>query len=173
MFVELIATVFAGIAAAGIVLALNKGLGGRLPKWFMPVAAGLAMIGATVSNEYSWYPRTKASLPDGLVIAETVEAKALYKPWTYAYPYVERFMAVDTATIRKHDAAPSHRLVDIYLFGRWSPVSKLPILADCETRRRAALTDAISFESDGIVTGAEWLTPPEGDNMLATICEAS
>ncbi len=173
MFVELIGTVFAGIAAAGIVLLLNKLLSGRLPKWFMPVAAGLAMIGATVSNEYSWFPRTKASLPDGVVIAETVEAKALYKPWTYAYPYVERFMAVDTATIRNHEAKPSHRLVDIYLFGRWAPVSKLPVLADCEQMRRAALTDAISFEDDGTVQGAEWLTPPKGDSMLATICGAS
>lgn len=173
MFVELIGTVFAGIAAAGFVLVLNMLLKGRLPKWFMPVAAALAMIAMTVYLEYTWFSRTNADLPEGLVIAETVEAKAAYKPWTYAYPYVERFMAVDTATIRKHPAAPSHRLVDIYLFGRWSPVSKLPVLADCEQMRRAALTDAISFEDDGTVNGAAWLTPPEGDSMLATICEAS
>ena len=40
MFWELIATLMAGFAAAGVVLLLNKILRGRLPKWAMPIAAG-------------------------------------------------------------------------------------------------------------------------------------
>lgn len=170
MFLELIATFFAGVAAAGIVMLLNKVLGGRLPRWFMPVAAGAAMIATTISNEYSWYPRTAGNLPEGLVIAETVESKAFYRPWTHAKPYIERFVAVDTATIRTHPDQPSFKLADVYLFGRWSPISKLPVLADCTEMKRAALTDAISFEEDGTVTGAEWQRPDAGDAILKTIC---
>ena len=58
MFVELIATIVAGIACAGLVMPLNISTGRRLPKWMMPVAAGLGMIGMTISNEYTWYART-------------------------------------------------------------------------------------------------------------------
>ena len=34
MFVELIAAFVAGIAAAGVVMLVNRLLGGRLPRWF-------------------------------------------------------------------------------------------------------------------------------------------
>ena len=38
MFLELIAVIFAGIAAAGVVMLLNRTLKGRLPRWMAPVA---------------------------------------------------------------------------------------------------------------------------------------
>ena len=65
MFVELIATIFAGIACAGIAMALNRLTGRRLPKWIMPIAAGAGMIGMTISNEYTWFGRTAERLPAG------------------------------------------------------------------------------------------------------------
>ena len=66
MFVELIATIFAGIACAGIAMLLNRLTGRRLPKWIIPIAAGAGMLGMTVSNEYTWYSRTAETLPEGL-----------------------------------------------------------------------------------------------------------
>lgn len=171
MFLELIATFVAGFAGAGIVLLLNKLLGGRLPKWLMPVAAGLAMIATTISSEYGWFPRTKGNLPEGMQIIETVQNKAFYRPWTYITPFTERFVALDTPSIQTHDAHPDWRLADIYLFGRWSPVHKIPVLADCTGLRRAALTDAITFNDDGSVTGADWITVQETDATLGAICK--
>ena len=170
MFIELIATIVAGIAAAGLVMLINRAFRGRLPKWLAPVAAGVAMILATISNEYGWYGRTSASLPDEFVIAQTVESRALYRPWTYVRPFVERFVAVDRAAIRTHPDQPGVKLADVYLFGRWAPVSKLPVLVDCPNQRRAALTDAIEFQDDGIVAGAEWNTVAADDPVVSTIC---
>ena len=172
MFLELIATLVAGIAAAGLVLIANKLLRGRLPKWFMPVAAAAAMLAATIANEYGWYPRTKAALPAGLIIAETVESKALYRPWTYAYPYVERFAAVDAESVKTHEAQPGRKLANVFYFGRWAPVHKLPVLADCAGNRRAALTDGVSFGADGSIEGVDWIPVAESDPILVAICEA-
>lgn len=173
MFLELIATFVAGFAAAGVALLLNKILGGRLPKWVMPVAAGAAMIGMTINNEYGWYPRTKARLPDGLSIVETVENKSFYRPWTYAYPFTERFVAVDVATLKEHPQKPGHKLADVYLFGRWAPVHQVPVLADCAGRRQATLTDAVSFNEDGTVTGADWNDVAADDPTQSAICGAT
>ncbi|MCB1358100.1 MAG: hypothetical protein KDK53_16970 [Maritimibacter sp.] len=170
MFWELIATLVAGVAAAGVVLALGKLLRGRLPKWLMPVAAGAAMIAMTIYNEYGWFPRTQTGFPEGLEIVETVESRAWYRPWTYVAPYVERFVAVDTVTVRTHPAQPDQKLADVYLFGRWAPVHKLPVLVDCAGWRRAALADGIGFEDDGSVTGADWVGATEADGILATLC---
>lgn len=172
MFWELVATLVAGVAAAGLVLALGKLTGGRLPRWVMPVAAGAAMIAMAIYNEYGWYPRTEANLPDGLEIVETVENRVWYRPWTYAAPYVERFVAVDRLSVQTHEAVPEHRLADVYLFGRWAPVHRLPVLADCAGWRRAALTDGFAFEDDGSVTGADWADVPEDDAIVTALCGA-
>ncbi|MDX1744187.1 MAG: hypothetical protein R3186_11440, partial [Ruegeria sp.] len=100
MFLELIGTIFAGFAFAGVAMLVNKLTGGRLPRWSAPVAAGLGMIGVTIASEYSWYDRTFDPLSDQLVIVEKIESRALYRPWTYALPFVIRFSAIDPASVR-------------------------------------------------------------------------
>ncbi|PLX39344.1 MAG: hypothetical protein C0606_02115 [Hyphomicrobiales bacterium] len=172
MFLELIATLVAGFAGAGIVLLVNRTLGGRLPRWLMPVAAGATMIAVTVYSEYSWFSRTSGNLPKEFAVVEKVESRALYRPWTYLYPFVERFAAVDTGTVKTHPGQPGRKLADMYFFGRWAPVHKLPVLADCVAFERAALSDAVSFEKDGSVEGLDWLKVAQDDAIVTTICGA-
>ena len=170
MFVELIATVFAGIACAGIVLMLNIITGRRLPKWVMPVAAGLGMIGMTISNEYTWFDRTAARLPEGVRIATTVQEQGWLRPWTQIWPYTKRFAAADMATMRTNETLPDQRLVDLYFFGRWSPVTQAPMLFDCAGARSAVLIDGAEFAADGTVSNAAWEAMPGDDPILNTVC---
>ena len=171
MFVELIATVFAGIACAGIAMVLNIITGRRLPKWVMPVAAGLGMLGMTISNEYTWFQRTAERLPGGVSVAMTVDEQSWLRPWTQLWPYTKRFAAVDTATVRKNESLPEQRLADLYFFGRWSPVNQAPMLFDCAQARSALLIDGADFAADGSVADAEWQAMPEGDPILAMVCQ--
>lgn len=171
MFLELIATIFAGLAAAGVTMIVTRTSGGRLPKWLTPVAAGAAMIAATISNEYGWYNRTVQSLPEEFFIVETVESKALYRPWTYMHPFINRFAALDTQSVQRHKDAPALRLADMYFFGRWAPVNKLGVLADCAAHRRAAITEGVTLNPDGTATGAAWLPVPLNDPLVIKMCE--
>lgn len=171
MFLELVATAFAGIAAAGIVLILNKILGGRLPKWLMPIVAGLGMIGTTIANEYGWYGRTLATLPEGIVVAKAYENVSFYRPWTYAKPYVDQFAALDTATVRTNDKVPGQHMQDLLLFGRWSAVQKVPMLFDCTNNRQAALIDGMSFDETGNLVGGEWRAALSDDPVHTMACE--
>lgn len=171
MFIELIATIFAGIACAGVAMLLNILTGRRLPKWILPVAAGAGMIGTTVSNEYTWFSRTAETLPDGLEIAMTVDEQSWFRPWTQVRPYTKRFVAVDTATARTNENLPAQRLVDLYFFGRWSPVNQAPMLFDCEAARSAMLIDGAEFAEDGTVANADWQTVPRDDPILNLVCE--
>lgn len=172
MFYELVATIVAGVAGAGVALALNKLLGGRLPKWVMPIAAGVAMIAVSIANEYAWYGRNTANLPEGLVIVQTVENSSAYRPWTKIIPFTDRFMAVDTLSIRTHSAAPELRMVDTLFLGRWAAPNKLTVLADCAGLRRAPLFDSVDFGADGSIGGADWLSVPAEDPLLVAICSA-
>ncbi len=172
MFLELIATVFAGLATAGVVMLVGRWIPG-LPRWLTPVAAGAAMIAATIASEYGWYERTRTSLPQEFMVIETVENRALYRPWTYVVPFVDRFAAVDTASIQTHGARPDQRLADLYLLGRWAPVSKLPVAVDCAGSRRANLVDGVEFDAEGGLIGASWVSVDEGDSVVAAICGVS
>lgn len=170
MFLELIAVIFAGVAVAGVVMLVNRALGSRLPAWLAPVAAGLAMIGVTVASEYGWYARTVANLPKGLVVAETVERQNFYRPWTYVVPYTERFVAVDTATLRSHANQPDHHLAEIFFFGRWAPITQLSTVVDCASWRRAVVAADTTFSATGDIDGLEWVSPPAKDAILTTTC---
>jgi hypothetical protein len=142
VFFELIATFVAGLGAAGVMLLVNRVLGGRLPKWTIPVAAGATMIGVAVWSEMTWGARTARSLPDSVEVAERVTDSAWWRPWTYVWPQTVRLVALDTESIRTNDTAEDTRLVDLYLFGRWRPTAFVPQLVRCSDPARADVTDA-------------------------------
>lgn len=171
MLMELIATFIAGFAGAGVAMLLNRIVGGRLPRWLTPVAAGAAMLIATLSAEYGWYNRTSAALPDGLTVARAVEKKPGFRVWAYVFPYVDRFAAVDLHSIKTNDALPDQRIADLYLYGRWAQIQKMPVIVDCRNLERAQLTEGSAFADDGSITGVAWIKVPAGDPVLTTICE--
>ncbi|MBM1218686.1 hypothetical protein JQU17_00640 [Ponticoccus sp. SC2-23] len=171
MFLELIATIFAGIACAGVAMVLNLIVGRRLPKWILPVAAGLGMLGMTITNEYTWFDRTAAQLPEGVTVAMQVEEQGWLRPWTLLWPYTKRFVAVDIATARRNENLPDQRLADLYFFGRWSPVNQAPMLFDCAGARSALLIDGAEFAADGAVTDAGWQAMAPDDPILTLICD--
>ena len=137
MFLELIGVIVAGIAGAGVMMLITRATGGHLPKWMVPVAAGAAMLGTTISSEYSWFSRSSGNLPDGLVVVETGESKAFYRPWTYVVPYRDKFIALDQANIRANTDNPDLFLANLYFYGRWATVKSVEVMVNCATGARA------------------------------------
>lgn len=172
MFLELIATFVMGAGVAGLALILVKVTRGRLPRWIVPAAAGVAMISFSIWSEYSWFARTAGALPAPVVVAWTNNASAPWKPWTYAIPQTTRFVAVDTASIRTNDAAPGQRVVDLYLMGRWAPSQAMRILLDCPGARRVDLVSSTDRESQGPGDTLAWVKMDPADPVLTTACGA-
>ncbi|SFP41372.1 hypothetical protein [Tranquillimonas alkanivorans] len=170
MFLELLGVIFAGASGALVVFAANRATGGRLPRWLMPAVAGLAMIAATISLEYTWYSRTVAALPEGLVIADTVEERAIYRPWTYLAPYTDRFVALDRTSVQTNPDRPGERIANLYFFGRWAPLRQVPVAFDCTRNRRAPLVEGAGIAPDGHIEGAGWMQAPADDPLLAAAC---
>lgn len=170
MIFELIATVVAGVAAGLLVWAVNRTLKGRLPGWLVPVAAGAAMLAATISSEYSWYSRTAATMPASLIVAQTVEEVKFYRPWTYVKPFVSRYVAVDAASLRTHPDQPDQRIVNLVFFGRWARTSSVPMLFDCAGSRQADILDGVEFGPQGEVLNVTWRAIPAQDPLQTTAC---
>ncbi|MEM8824304.1 MAG: hypothetical protein AAGF30_11885 [Pseudomonadota bacterium] len=171
MFFELIGTLVAGFAAGILIWAINRTLlKGRLPGWLVPVSAGVAMLAATISSEYGWFARTKALMPEGMVVAQTIEETTFYRPWTYAKPFVSRFVAVDQATIRTHPSKPEQRIVELVFYGRWTRTAKVPVLFDCKNTKRADIVDGAEFGPDGDIVNAVWRDVPADGPVLKAAC---
>jgi len=169
MFLELIAAFAAAFAAAGVAILVNFLTGGRLPKWVTPVAAGAALMGYAVWSEYSWYERTAGILPEGVDVTFVNVSRAAYKPWTYAVPYVNRFAALDTLSVRTNEAVPHQRIADLYFYGRWSRRVGLEVVVDCSDGLLAPLASATLNET-GEATDAAWARPAEGDRTVEAAC---
>ncbi|MEM8796452.1 MAG: hypothetical protein AAGE61_12865 [Pseudomonadota bacterium] len=171
MGLELVATFAIGFAAAGVAMLINWLLGKRLPRWIVPVSAGGAMIAFAIFSEYAWFGRTKAALPEGIVVAHSVEEQVFYRPWTYVIPYVDRFIAVDRVSLRQNENFPDHKILDLLVYGRWAPVNRIRSIFDCANGRRADLTDGVSFTEEGELQGATWYNTGLDDPVTKTACE--
>ncbi|MBO6602253.1 hypothetical protein [Rhodophyticola sp.] len=170
MFFTLIATLFAGLAGAGMVMLLRTILKDRVPKWATPIAAGAAMIAATIGSEYAWYDGTLQTLPAGMEVVATRENQSWWRPWTFVVPYTDGFVAVDQSSVRTNDAVPGVHLLNVYVFARWQAATQIPSLVDCIRNRRADVIDGIEFDENGTPIDADWREVAPDDALLAAVC---
>lgn len=173
MFFELIGTIVAGVATGLLIWAINRTLlKGRLPQWLVPVSAGAAMLLATISSEYSWFNRAQSNMPEGFVVAQTVQESQYYRPWTYIKPYVSRFIAVDQGGARTHPSQPDKRIVNLVIYGRWARTARVPVLFDCAGNARADLADGVDFGADGEIINVVWQKMDVDEPLLQAACAA-
>lgn len=170
MFFELVGVVMAGLAAALFVYAIRRWAPERIPAWLLPAAAGGAMIAAGVSSEYGWYDRMSSQLPEGFVVAQTVQEQSALRPWSYVVPYTGRFIAIDLGTMKTHPDLPDQRITELWFFGRWAPLHRVPVLWDCADARRARLGEGVDFAADGTVKNATWEPVAPDDPVLRAAC---
>lgn len=169
---EIIAAIALGFGGAGIAMLLRRLSGGRIPPVAIPIAAGLAMLGFGIWSEYSWFDRQARALPDGIYVVSSVRESSAWRPWTWAWPYVTRFSAVNAAGARRNEALPGQVIADVYFVGRHVRAAKLTQLVDCPGERRADLVGEVRFDEMGRPKDAHWIHLSADDPLHRALCEA-
>lgn len=169
MLFELVAVIVAGIAGGGVTLIVRRIIP-ALPRWLVPVVAGATMLAVSISLEYSWFSRNSAALPEGVEVATVHENTAFWRPWTYAFPYVDRFIAVAQVGALQNEAAKDQRMTSLYIFGRWTPTRRLRAVFDCQMGRRADLLPGVALAEDGSVPETAWIDTGRDDPVTRTAC---
>ncbi|MEM9781033.1 MAG: hypothetical protein AAF899_01020 [Pseudomonadota bacterium] len=168
MILILVASVALGLGGAGVVLLLFKLTGKTAPRYAAPIAAGLSMASFMLWNEYTWFDRAQAALPDGAKIAETYEHASWVQPWTLAVPRVTRFAAV---TLEPPGAL---RWGWVTLAARFEGSQRIPVVFDCAAGRRAALSEAaqarLESGSPPAPADLDWVEVGTRDPLLAAAC---
>ncbi|MFP4207850.1 MAG: hypothetical protein ACLFSC_04270 [Wenzhouxiangella sp.] len=170
MLLEFLAAVVLGVAVAGVVMAINRITGRRLPGWLAPAGAGAAMIAFIVSMEYSWSARTIGTLPEGVKVVSVSRESMWFRPWTYLQPLSLRMIALDTRRNRSHPGQPDRVMTSVVLLGRWMPPRQIPVVFDCAAHRRADLHAGVELDEAGNLPGADWRALDPDDPALALAC---
>ena len=103
MIWHLIAAIVAAVAGAVIALLLRSLTRKRLPKWIIPVFAGLGMLSYTIHYEYTWFEAKQARLPEGTVVVASEKGEMLWRPWTMMYPMPLSYTVLDRANAQIQD----------------------------------------------------------------------
>lgn len=168
MLLEFIATISAGAGAAGLTLAAQKLTRGALPKWVMPTAAGAAMLGFSIWNDYTWFARSVASNGGDQVIATTVDARQIWRPWTYLKPVTTRYIALDKAGAEIDGATV---LTNMSLVARRENSAIIPAAFDCLLSRRADLIGVTRGPMAEMLAQAKWIMLDASDPVLRAACD--
>ncbi|TLF50466.1 hypothetical protein FEI13_09875 [Halomonas urmiana] len=142
MIWHLIAAVFAGLGAAGVGLILRLASGKRLPRWIVPVCAGLGMLAYQIHHEYSWFEHKRQQLPDTAEVIDVEESQVFWRPWTFLFPMTTAFTIVEQDQLAV-SRANGERLVEFLLY-RFEKeyvdqVSHQAWLMNCATREMLPL----------------------------------
>ncbi|GAA0787718.1 hypothetical protein [Marinobacterium sediminicola] len=115
MIWNLIATVVAGLGAAGIALILRSLSRKKLPKWIVPAFAGLGMLGYQIYIEYTWYDFKRQQLPENAEVLDVRNDSMIWRPWTYLYPMTVGFTVIDADSLRD-TLVGDERVVEFVLY---------------------------------------------------------
>ena len=169
MAFELIGALLAAAALGLIAWAARRWFAG-MPKWSVPVAAGVGLIGATIWLEYDWFNRVSAELPPGFVVVNAEAAGSPLRPWTYVVPLVTRFDALDMPKRAQHPNRAEMVMLPVYGFARWKVPQNMLMIFDCAGKRRVPLTETVTIHNAGTLTGGEWVVLDANDEMQEAAC---
>ena len=166
MFWDLVATVFAGLGAAGIAYGIRGLTFKKAPKWIIPVFAGLGMMGYQVYIEYTWFEHMQSRLPADTEVVSTVEDKVFWRPWSYAAPQITRFTVLDKASISRGVAGDDVVQFVLYRFksSYGDRVAEKAYLLNCRSRELVPLSDVGEPETAGMKLLSS------GDTLLGAVC---
>jgi hypothetical protein len=171
MIWELIATVCAGLAGAGIALFLRKITLQKAPKWLIPTFAGIGMIGFQIQAEYTWYDHQASLLPTGVEVVKTVEEETLLRPWSMLYPQTTRFIAADVDNAAVNKLNPDIVLVDLYFFERRSMAKRVPQVIHCGEAARADFTNQFELPTTNSLD-SNWQRLGQDDPLVQAVCHS-
>lgn len=172
MLWELIATVFAGLGAAGIALLLRKLSKNRAPRWLIPVFAGAAMMGFQIQSEYTWYQHTASRLPEGVVVIKTVEEQTALRPWSYLYPQTLRFIAADVANASANNINPQVKLIDLYFFERRAQARRVPQVVHCQLLAQTDFSAELQIPEGSSALNGNWKKLNSDDPLVSALCRS-
>ena len=173
MIWELLATLIAGVGAAGIALLLKKVSPTLFPRYLVPAFAGIGMLTFQVHGEYSWYAHQQSLLPKGVEVVRTIEGTSWWRPWSFLVPHTLQFVALDTNQLAAHEQNSELQLIDLYFFAYREPARMLKQVIHCQQQKRILYSDTLVLPKAGEPLNDQWQPLSSDDPVLRLSCSGT
>lgn len=110
------------------------------------------MLLMQITLEYQWYPAIRMKLPAGSSVLAAHQARDWWRPWSYVYPVVDRFIVLAPERGRRGE----HIEVMLYFLAKNEPAHPLQTAVDCAGKRQNS--------------GSGWEVQPYTDALTAAVC---
>jgi hypothetical protein len=170
MFITLLITACVAALVAGVLLLAYRAVGRRPPKFLIPASMGLAILIYVTYSRYNWADLMVSRLPETVTVIETYRGGTLFEPWTYLWPRITHFAAVDTATLAAHGRLPGVYLVEMILVGEGDPTLTVPLVVDCLHDRRATLAPGAPLDPAVLAETLDWRPGREPARLFNAVC---
>lgn len=141
MIWHLLAVFIFGICAGSLAFLFIKLSRNRLPKWLIPVFAGIAMLSYLAYYDYTWFDFKRSQLPAESVVVEEGRASNFFRPWSYAVPPVSSFVVLDGNV--KESQQQGQRLVEYiryeFINDATERLESQPYVLNCTTGEQLAV----------------------------------
>ncbi|ROT98297.1 hypothetical protein EB809_14195 [Marinobacter sp. R17] len=166
MFWNFVATVFAGLGAAGLALGIRAATRQKAPRWLIPVFAGIGMLSYLAYNEYTWHTVTQSRLPEGAVVVNEETQSVIWRPWSLIVPQVVRFTVLDTHSVKPDPTNPEVVSFYLYRFERTytDSVKEQVYLLNCNSQ------ELVPVDDDGKANTKGLRQLSDGDRLLGQVC---
>lgn len=169
LFWEILATIFAGLGAVGLVLTIKLITRIKIARWFLPVTAAIGMFTFQIYSEYTWFDHQQSRLPDGAEVIRSAQESSLWRPWSYFTPQTMRFIAADFASAQPNDINPDLIRMDLYVFERRQPIQQITQVIHCTEQARADYSEQLELPGPGQALPVGWY-PLAADDPMLRVC---
>lgn len=170
MFYDLLGAFIVGGTLGLMAWLLFRARRRRVPRFLLPLVIGGSMLGYTIWNEYTWASRTIEALPAGLEVIEKIPQSVVWQPWTYLFPRVSRMIVLNRAQVRRNARFPGYVFIELALLERLLPARRAAMIVDCNTARRADVSEEAHLFEGGLPPDDAWVSLRRDSPLFHAAC---
>lgn len=138
MIWNLIGVLITGLCMGAFAYLLRKLSRDKLSKAFIPIFAGVGMLGYLAFYDYDWYNFKSGVLPEGSQVISERRAKGFFRPWSYIVAPVNSFSVIDgtSKTMEQNDQILVEYIEYTFINDALERIETRTLVLNCSTRER-------------------------------------
>jgi len=142
----------------------------ELPKFLLPMIAGITLFSYNIYMSYSWFDRTVAGYGDEIVVQKEYRSTSMFAPWTLMYPRVSHFLAVNAKKAPEEIGETGIIKGAVVMIQEYTDPVNMTVLADCQKDMISMLPTQQISEDQNLLEIAQWTSKNEFPYLMDYYC---
>jgi len=168
---DIIIAVCLVFAVCAPVWAIARYLRVDLPKFVLPMIAGISLLSFNAYMRYSWSDRTVEALPGEVTVLKEYRFSNIMEPWTYLVPRVSHFIAADSTQTRTNEEHPEIIMGATVMLQEHQPTLNMTVMVNCKEEMVSVVPTKQIAQGQNPMEVAQWASKQEFPYMVDFYCQ--